>query len=136
MQNRTLPSAAGADPALVAALPVDDVLATCTLTTTAPGSILIRISGELDACSVPALEQQIRSGLDPDNKRLVIDLQEVGFIDSTGIRLLVQLLGNADERRKVVIIKPRSLVARRAIEVVGLARIVLVVDGLDEALDR
>jgi anti-anti-sigma factor len=52
-------------------------------------TLLISPRGELDISSTRALDVVLRKGVDGDAPRVILDLREVSFIDSTGLRLLV-----------------------------------------------
>jgi anti-anti-sigma factor len=99
-----------------------------------PGWERVRIAGELDASSADGIEEQIKRRLAPGSGKLVVDLEELGFIDSTGIRLVLQMARGKNRDEEMVIVSPRSRCARRALEVVGLTRIFRVVESLDDAL--
>lgn len=47
--------------------------------------------GELDMASCPALEQTIRELRDAGFDHIVLDLRQLCFLDSTGLRLLLEL---------------------------------------------
>ncbi len=50
----------------------------------------LRPEGELDMSTVPDLERLLRQALDDGCRRLVVDLRELSFMDSTGITLLTR----------------------------------------------
>lgn len=66
-----------------------------------PARITVRLTGELDLASAPALEQAIMALPCPDLAELVFDLGQLTFIDSTGLRVLFrasQLAATAELR--------------------------------------
>ena len=66
-------------------------------TTVAGDVALVALTGELDVAGASLLEQEIERVLgDHDLKGLVLDLRELDFMDSTGLRLMVL----ADERAR------------------------------------
>ncbi len=50
---------------------------------------IVTVSGELDLATAPQLSEAIRSVLVPGRSHLVLDLDQVSFIDSTGLSVLV-----------------------------------------------
>jgi anti-sigma B factor antagonist len=50
---------------------------------------LVALSGELDLAGVPALSERFAAFSDLASPRVVVDLSELRFIDSTGIRALM-----------------------------------------------
>jgi len=51
--------------------------------------VVVAPVGELDIATAPELEQKLRELADAGWTHLVIDLRELDFLDSSGIRLLV-----------------------------------------------
>lgn len=99
-----------------------------------PGTGLLRITGELDAYSAELIEQQVRQTLAPGFDRLVLDLSDLEFIDSTGIRLLIHVITQKQHPSDIVVLSPHAITARRALEIVGFTRVIRTADSLDEAL--
>jgi anti-sigma B factor antagonist len=78
-----------------------------------------RLVGELDLSTAPLLAEAIhdRLGLDGD---LVLDLSELTFIDSAGIRSLLDASHQLQGRGRLVLRSPTAAVSR-VFEVVGIA---------------
>lgn len=53
---------------------------------------VLRVSGDVDFDVAPELKQRIVGHVEAGDRRLIIDLSEVGFIDSTAIGVLVAAL--------------------------------------------
>lgn len=53
---------------------------------------LVRMSGELDVVASPRLSEELDRLLTDGRRRLVLDLEEVTLIDSSGLSALVRLL--------------------------------------------
>jgi anti-sigma B factor antagonist len=65
------------------------------------------VSGELDLATTPQLEQQVKAVLGDGARSVVVDLANLTFIDSTGLRLLLALSQQAREDGwKLLIVKP------------------------------
>jgi anti-anti-sigma factor len=52
---------------------------------------LVHVSGELDIATAPALENELGRLLSSDLQSVILDLDELLFIDSTGLRCLLQV---------------------------------------------
>jgi anti-sigma B factor antagonist len=52
--------------------------------------VVVVAHGELDVATVPQLEQAVQA-VRAQTSAIVVDLREVTFMDSTGVRLLLQL---------------------------------------------
>ena len=53
---------------------------------------VIAVFGEVDVASVPRLREQLHSLVAEGRNRIVVDLDGVGFLDSTGLGVLVGAL--------------------------------------------
>lgn len=109
----------------------EETYAGCAFDRPYPGCTRISIRGELDACSAPQVEEEILATLSPC-PITIIDLQDVEFIDSTGIRLLVRVVSRRAGDEEVYVINPRSRGVRRALDIVGLNRVVRTLETLEE----
>jgi stage II sporulation protein AA (anti-sigma F factor antagonist) len=58
-------------------------------TSRADGQATLRVAGELDLVSGEALDLAIRDAEESDAARIVVDLRELSFIDSTGLSVLL-----------------------------------------------
>jgi anti-anti-sigma factor len=88
----------------------------------------IRLEGELDSATVPILKEELRSALDSEAKTLVIDLERLSFIDSTGIEALVVAHRAADrDNHELVFRRPTGDVARTLV-LVGLDTVLPIVE--------
>jgi anti-sigma B factor antagonist len=58
-------------------------------TCTQPGGALLKLTGELDMATASHLEREIASAASARPKAIVLDLRDLDFIDSTGLRTLI-----------------------------------------------
>lgn len=74
---------------------------------------VLTLSGELDVSNAAVLEREVRAALDGTAPRIVLDLRELEFIDSTGLRtlLIAERLSAADSGR-LNMLRPSGQVAR------------------------
>lgn len=84
----------------------------------------IVLDGEVDMASAPQLEQAIAEQLAAGAARLMVDLSEVTFMDSTGLTVLFRAHEDAVKAGAefVVVCGPGSV--RRVIEVSGVGGVV------------
>jgi anti-sigma B factor antagonist len=66
-------------------------------------------------------------------ERVVVELEEVEFIDSTALGVLIEARTRMPDRKGFILAGP-GLETRRALEISGLDRHFAVHDSLDEAL--
>ncbi len=87
------------------------------------------LRGEIDLSNSSDVEEQLTAAGNGDDT-LVIDLGALGYIDSSGFGMLERL----SRKKKVRVAVPPTAVVHRAFAVTGLAEIVPVFPGVDEAL--
>ena len=81
------------------------------------GSAVIVLAGEIDLAVVDDIRRGIEPTLSSTPDRLVFDLADVSFMDSSGITVLVE----ASQRTSAITIRQPSEAAWRVIETTGLA---------------
>lgn len=79
----------------------------------------LSVSGELDLATTPQLEQQTRSLLADGARSIVIDLADLHFIDSTGLRLLLVLSQQATGNGWNMLITRPSAQVQTIIKITG-----------------
>ena len=87
---------------------------------TASGRREIAVDGELDMNAAPDLRAAIEAAIDAGATRVVVDLSEVTFIDSTAIGVLLaarERLRRSGGSLDVVCVEPNVL---RVLEIVGM----------------
>jgi anti-anti-sigma factor len=97
------------------------------------GVRVLRGSGELDAVTAPPLLATVGALVD-GAVGVVLDLRNVSFFDSSGVRLVDRLARECGRRGSLLrVVAPRGVPARRVLEIVGLAE-ALVADTEAEAV--
>jgi anti-sigma B factor antagonist len=83
------------------------------------GTASIRLEGELDLASARRMEESLTALEDGRPARLVVDLRRLAFIDSTGLRLLIQADARARERGGELILHPGDASIQKVFEMTG-----------------
>jgi anti-sigma B factor antagonist len=78
----------------------------------APGTVVIRCAGDLDLSSVRELAEAIDWSYTADLRTLRVDLSAVTFIDSSGIRCLIEAQGGCKQLGTTFEIVPSDAVHR------------------------
>lgn len=88
-------------------------------TTTEPYGVRAALSGEVDLSTVEDAEGGLRTAIESGNGVVAIDLRDVSFLDSSGLRLLLRLHKDLDDagRRLIVVQGPRRVA--RVFELTG-----------------
>jgi len=97
------------------------------------GVTIVRLAGELDLYNAHLVRDVLLAAGAENPDRLVVDLGEVTFIDSTALGVLIEARKALENRRAFLLARP-GLETRRALEVSGLDRHFTVLDSLDDAL--
>jgi len=98
------------------------------------GWAVLAVSGEVDVATVPRLREQLHSLVAQGSHRIVVDLEGVEFLDSTGLGVLVGALKRVrahDGELRLVCTQSR---VRKVFEVTGLTKVFSLHDSLDDAV--
>ena len=107
----------------------------CEVREPLPGCVVVTVTGEVDAHSAPQFQEALLAALARAARRLVVDLDDVTFFDSAGIRTLITLRQRAGERTdRVRLVMPRRTGVRRALDISSVDRLFGVADSVDRAL--
>jgi anti-anti-sigma factor len=79
----------------------------------------LRLSGEIDMASAPALQEALIVAL-ADGRPVTLEMKDVTFIDSSGLKVIVSL---AAESAEPLTLKDPSAVVRRVLELFGMERV-------------
>jgi anti-sigma B factor antagonist len=98
------------------------------------GARVVRLAGELDLYNANVVRDSLLEAADDGPpERIVVDLSEVEFIDSTTLGVLIEARTKLANRKGFLLAAP-GLETRRALQISGLDRHFSVHDTVDEAL--
>jgi anti-anti-sigma factor len=83
------------------------------------GVVSLVLEGELDLAGARPLEARLAELEREGPQRLIVDLGGLAFIDSTGLRLLLQAGARARERGCELVLRPGGPSVQRVFEVTG-----------------
>lgn len=86
------------------------------------GDVVVFVRGEIDVASAPMLWERLVEAI-PDTKRLVLDLQETDFIDSTGLSIFVRALRRLRADGGDLILRSPRPGVRKILDITGLDRV-------------
>jgi anti-sigma B factor antagonist len=98
------------------------------------GAVVLSLAGELDLYNADEVRAALLEACADEPAMLVIDLEQVRFIDSTALGVLIEGRSRLADRGGFRLAAP-GLETRRALEVSGLDRHFLVRDTVAEALE-
>lgn len=95
---------------------------------------MISLKGEVDVYTSPAFKQRLVEAIDDGCDKIVVDLEGVDFIDSSGLGVLVSGLRRVSERQGFI----RLVVSREQIlkifRITGLDKVFSIYGSTEEAL--
>jgi anti-sigma B factor antagonist len=94
---------------------------------------VVRLGGELDLYNADRVRSALAEVCAESPERVVVDLSEVDFVDSTALGVLIEARARLGNRSGFLLAAP-ALETRRALEISGLDRHFSVHDTVPEAL--
>jgi anti-sigma B factor antagonist len=95
----------------------------------ADGRAVLNVSGELDVATAPLLADCVDHMLGQGQSHLTIDLENVRFLDSQGLNVLVVAYKRAHDRDGEVVVRGAQGSVLKVLDICGLTK-VLAVDEL------
>ncbi len=98
------------------------------------GWAVVAVQGEVDVATAPRLREQLIDLVSNGGTRIVVDLERVDFIDSTGLGVLIgarKRVRTHDGDVKLVCTEPRIV---KVFEITGLDQVFQIHPSLDDAV--
>jgi anti-anti-sigma factor len=100
----------------------------------AGGAAVVAASGELDLRTSPQLEDRLARAFDAGAELVILDLRQIEFIDSTGLRVVVNAHQRAhDTGRRFAVVRGADQV-ERVLTLTGVRDLLTMVDAPEELL--
>lgn len=99
-----------------------------------PSTYVVSVTGEIDAFTAPALEQELEWVLGDGACNAVVDLGEVTFVDSSALRVLLNALPRFSQRGGNLVLVSDDRRVLRTLEITGLDTKLTVEPKLGEAI--
>ena len=97
------------------------------------GAVVVRLIGELDLYNAPEVRTALLQVCADQPERVVVDLGEVDFVDSTALGVLIEARTKLENRRAFLLASP-GLETHRALTISGLDQHLSVHDTVESAL--
>jgi anti-sigma B factor antagonist len=94
---------------------------------------VVRLVGELDLYNAAQVRAGLAEACAETPERVVVDLSEVEFIDSTALGVLIETRTKLNNRGGLLLAAP-GLETRRALQISGLDKLFTVHDTVEDAL--
>ncbi len=96
--------------------------------------VVLSLSGELDMANAPLLQQAVEAPELGDTKTVVLDLQGLTFLDSTGLRIILAAREQCWRRGQEFAVTPGSQQVQRLLSVTGVGEHLRTLASADEVL--
>lgn len=94
------------------------------------------MAGEVDVFTAPKLRERLIAAVNEGNARIVVNLTEVGFMDSTGLGVLVGGLKRVKERDGTLALAGAKGTVQRVLGVTGLSAVFPMYDTVEQATSQ
>jgi anti-sigma B factor antagonist len=98
------------------------------------GAIVVHLVGELDLYNAPDVRAALLQLCDEQPERLIVDLGEVDFVDSTALGVLIEARSKLTNRKTFLLASP-GLETHRALTISGLDQHLAVHESVEAALE-
>lgn len=95
---------------------------------------IVEVSGEIDVYTAPALREELSSLVDREHTNLLVDLTGVGFMDSTGLGVLVGALKKVRTLGGDLALVINEEKILKVFKITALTQVFTIHASLDEAL--
>ena len=97
------------------------------------GAVVVHLAGELDLYNAPDIRSALLELASEQPQRLVIDLSDVDFVDSTALGVLIEVRGRLENHQSFLLASP-GLETHRALTISGLVQHLGVHETVESAL--
>jgi anti-sigma B factor antagonist len=103
-------------------------------TTTSGHAAVVHVGGEVDLGTAPELDEHLVAAMREAGPDLVLDLTDVSFMDSTGLKVLIAALGRVQRVGGHLALAHTARAVRKVLSVTGLEETFLLSDTVEDAL--
>lgn len=99
----------------------------------ANGNCVITVAGEVDVYTSPTLKREIAQVMDDGCENVIVDLEKIGFIDSSGLGVLVSALRTVKEQGGTMRLVCTSDSILKIFRITGLDKVFPLFASVEEA---
>lgn len=97
------------------------------------GVVVLMPSGDVDLSSSRELQQSVKQAMEGKPSRVVVDLTNVPYMDSSGVATLVEAMQIARKQATKLVLCAMQSKVRSIFEIARLDRVFTIVDTIDQA---
>ena len=88
------------------------------------GAVVARVEGDIDLSNAHELRSALEASVPADAVGLIVDLSGAGYLDSSGIAVLVGVARELTVRRqRLAVVSPEGSATRRVLEIVQVGEV-------------
>ena len=95
---------------------------------------VVKVSGRVDSSTAPELEKSLQGLMDSNRNQIVMDLQEVDYMSSAGLRVLVAVHKATKKNGGALVLAQPSMRVKEVLDLAGLTPVFDVHADLVEAV--
>jgi anti-anti-sigma factor len=100
------------------------------------GILLLGLEGELDVATTPRFRSEVRKGLEAGVRAIVLDMEEVSFMDSSMLKELLRSHAEIAPGGGVLVLVAPQAAVRRLLDLTRTSELLEIVASREEALAR
>ena len=89
------------------------------------GDTILVVHGDVDMATAPALWESVEEVL-PDSERVIVDLRDVDFLDSSGLSVFVRARRRLCETGGALLLRSANANVRRVLDLTGLSQMLTI----------
>jgi len=95
---------------------------------------VVAVRGEIDLFTAPELKQKLTDAIEAGKSRIVVDLTETSFLDSTALGVLIGAVKRLRSREGALVIVNTDQNIAKTFEITGLDQIFTILDTCEGAI--
>lgn len=96
---------------------------------------LISVTGRMDAVSSPEFEKKLGRLIDEGNVNLIIDLTELDYISSSGLRSILITAKKLKGKNGQILLASLQAIVKEVFEISGFSIIIPIYESVEEAIE-
>jgi len=95
---------------------------------------VVAVRGEIDLFTAPELKQKLTDAIEGGKSRIVVDLSDTSFLDSTALGVLIGAVKRLRSREGALVIVNTDQNIAKTFEITGLDQIFTILSTRDDAI--
>ena len=97
---------------------------------------IVKVTGKMDAVSSPEFENKLLELMGEGEKDFVIDLAELDYISSAGLRVILATAKRLKEKEGKILLASLKDMVKEVFEISGFSAIIPIYESVDSALNH